>query len=305
MIKNSRYNVAMLAVVLTAIFWGAGFVMNDKLLQAGVCTSLINTFRFLGAAIIIGLVFCRQININKNLLLFGALCGAILFVAFEMQITALKYTTAGQNAFFSAGTIVFVPFLAWIVNKKMPKLSTWIGVVVAVIGFVIIYSLNEPNGDSIVDKQNELGNFITVLAAILFSMQIVVNEWVLAKYKLHALSLAFVQIAVAGVLFLLYFLIFHLSTANLQAVDWSLAIFPLFFIVVLGTAFAYPSQIKAQQILPASTVSLVLSQEAVVGLIISVIVGSDVLTWQLVLGGVLITVAVFIVELIPQINTRK
>lgn len=303
MIKtNKQHTWAMITISLTTVFWGVGFVMSDIMLANGMPSALINMIRFVAAAIIIGIVFHKKFHIDKQTLLIGAICGLLLFFAFELQLSALNYTTAAQNGFFTASYVVFVPLMVWVARKKAPTALTWVGIVIAVAGFIILNLASDAPSDNLLvvkDKQ-WLGNLMTIGCAIIFALQISISDWALHERHVDSISFTFVQLACAAVFFVLYFVIFHLESTVWTAINWDSTILPIMFTALLCTAFAYPAQINAQKALPAATVSLIMALEAVIGALASVLAGYDNLSWNLIVGGILVTLAIIVVEYLPD-----
>ncbi len=298
--KNKAHTGAMIAISLTTIFWGVGFVMSDIMLANGMPSSLINMIRFCIAAILLAIIFHKQIKLDKPTLIIGAVCGLLLFMAFELQLSALQHTTAAQNGFFTASYVVFVPFMVWIARKKRPLPIVWVGIAVALIGFVILNFAGDHSQDILVAKENHwLGNMMTIACAVIFALQITISDWALHEKHLQPMSFTFVQIAVAAILFVLYFLIFAMPSVQWTAISWNNTWYAILFAALLCTTFAYPAQINAQKALPAATVSLIMALEAVIGALASVLVGFDALSWNLIVGGILVTLAIIIVEYLP------
>jgi drug/metabolite transporter (DMT)-like permease len=87
-------------------------------------------------------------------------------------------------------------------------------------------------------------------------------------------------------------------------IDWSGAILPLLWLALLGTGFAYAAQTNAQLIVPPAEISMILSLEALLGTVFSIIVGYDKFSWHIAVGGTLVTVALLLVEVIPEMVAR-
>ena len=70
---KKQHFLALVMLSMTAIFWGAGFVLNDNLLKAAFndTPNLINTIRFGVATIVLGIVFARKLKFNRKTLLYA------------------------------------------------------------------------------------------------------------------------------------------------------------------------------------------------------------------------------------------
>ena len=140
---------------------------------------------------------------------------------------------------------------------------------------------------------------LTIGCAIFFAVQIVVTDFALKRNDIDTTSLTFWQIAFAAVLFTIYTLIFEVGATNFAAIDWKHALIAVAFLAVLGTGFAYPSQIFAQKHLHPASCSLIMAMEGVIGAVLSVIAKIDVFHWNLLWGGLLVTISVVMVEVLP------
>lgn len=306
MTYKHKKTASKISLILTVIVWGMGFVMSRMMMDAGLNVGFINSVRFITATVLIGTIFCKKIKIDKTIAIFGSICGAMLFFAFGLQIIALKYTTPAFGGFFTASYILFVPIIMLIFRKRRPTKFVLIGIFVAIVGFSILNFGGGANAD--INESNTnimLGNLITIISAIFFSVQIVLCDFVLHEKETEPISFVFFQSAVTAVLFVIYFFIFEFKTTDFTAVSWGDAIFPLLFTAILGTAFAYTSQTFAQLFIKPSETSLYMSFEAVVGTIFSIIFKFDVFAWYILVGGILVTVALILVEVIPDYIEAK
>ncbi|TQX72510.1 EamA family transporter, partial [Clostridioides difficile] len=97
-----------IGLIFIAIIWGSGFVATQFALDGGLTPLQIITLRFFLAAIIMNLLFFKQIraNMGKKLLKAGGILGIFLFLAFTVQTIGLMYTTPSKNAFITAANVV-------------------------------------------------------------------------------------------------------------------------------------------------------------------------------------------------------
>ena len=298
--KQHIFGILMLSA--TALFWGAGFVLNSELRSSSFVNTpaLLNAFRFGAAAIILLAVFNRRIRFNKHVLLYGAVGGALLFVGFLLQTEALSYTTPAHNGFFTASYVIFVPFTVWIVYKKRPSIAMFVGAAVAIGGLAVLNLTNET-----LPPDAWKGDLMTLGCALCFALQIVWTDVLLAKNKTDSVQLTFWQLAWAAVFFVAYTLIFeHKYVFTLQfnfAYDlWRLAI-----VTVGGTAFAYFAQTYAQKYVSPTETSIIMACESPLGATLSLIVGLDTFSWTIPVGGGLVIAAVVLVEIVPDLINKK
>ena len=78
---------------------------------------------------------------KKPVLLGAILAGGALFAGASLQQAGLVYTTAGKAGFITGLYVVIVPLLGlfW---RQRPRIATWLGAILAVIGLYFL-SINE------------------------------------------------------------------------------------------------------------------------------------------------------------------
>ena len=304
MVNNSKqHSIGLILLSMTAIFWGAGFVINNQLLDATFFNtpSLLNAMRFVIASLCLLAVFNRKIRFSKQILFYGGLGGAMLFAGFLSQTIGQKYTTPSHSGFFTAAYVMFVPFIGWIAYKKRPRWISFVGVAVAIVGLLV---LNFSSNDVGTEKM-WLGDILTILCAVMFALQIFWTDYTLKKNKVDFVQLTFWQVAVAAVLFVLYSAIFESKHYSSMSFDMSYCWWRLLIVIFGGTAFAYYAQTFAQNHLAPTETSLIMACESPIGAFLSMILIIEPFSWQTVVGGVLVIAAVILVEVVPTITCRK
>ncbi|MBR2985586.1 MAG: DMT family transporter, partial [Clostridia bacterium] len=297
--KNKRIlSLVMLGAV--ALIWGLGFVLADELLADGFAPvpGLQNAIRFGVGTLLLVIVLWKHIKLTKQTVLYGAIGGALLFGGFLLQLAGQKYITPAHCGFFTALYFVMTPFFAWIVYKKAPHYTVFVAVALAVVGLVVLNIGKMPTAEE------TLGSMLTIAGATMFAIQIVFSDYLLKNDKIECNNLVVLQLIVASVLFIIYTLIFESSkyptlTIQLDKVWWKLAI-----VALLGTGFAYYAQTYAQKHVSPTQTSLILACETPIGAIFSIMVGIDAFSWNIVVGGVLVVGAVFLVEFAPALTEK-
>lgn len=277
-------------------------MLNAQLRAASFAETpaMLNAVRFVGSALVLLVIFAKKLKFNKKTLLFGSLGGVMLFAGFQLQLVGLGYTTPAHCGFFTAAYIVFVPFMSWIAYKKRPEWVVFVGVVLAIVGLIIL-NLNggEQKGSNV-----WLGDLLTLGGALMFALQIVWGDYALKKDVDYA-NLTFWQVTFAGILFVLYSLIFESKSYDIADFDVSYCWWRLLIVVLGGTAFAYFSQTYAQRHLSPTETSLLLACESPIGMVISIIIGMDSVTWTIFVGGALVIAAVILVEVVPLLIAKR
>lgn len=277
--KDLLYRGCLLAA---ALIWGIAFVVMKTTLDH-VPVAYLLMIRFLGGALVLSLVFFKKLKkTNKKYILGGLVSGTLLFLAYYIQTVGLHHTTPGKNAFLTASYCVIVPFLGWIVFHRKPDRSNIAAAVLCVVGVGLV-SLTS-------DLTMGLGDLLTFISAIFFAAHMLALEHF--TKKLDPVLLTIIQFAFTGI----YSLLVGLCTETFPASFSTDAIISLAYLCVLSTAVALLLQTLGQKGTPASSACLIMSLEAVFGVLTSVIFYHEEVSGRMWLGFVLIFAAIIISE---------
>lgn len=299
---KQRHIVGLVMLSMTAIFWGAGFVLIDQLLSSSFYSTpaLVNAIRFGVASICLLALFNKKIHLNKQILFYGGIGGILLFVGFLLQIIGQKYTTPSHSGFFTTTYFAYVPFITWIFYKKRPSWLTFGAVALAIVGLVVLnFSGNESS-----DK-TWLGDIFTCIGAFMFAVQIFWADFCLKKDKMDYVQLTFWQVAIAALLFCLYTLAFESGKYSTMQIDVKYCWWRLLIVTFGGTAFAYYAQTYAQKHVAPSTTSLILACESPIGAFLSMTLMIEEFSWATVIGGLMVFVAVILSEVVSSLHSKK
>ncbi|MFQ8987123.1 MAG: DMT family transporter [Intestinibacter sp.] len=190
-----------LGLGLTAFIWGSGFIGVSISLSGGLTPLQILTIRFFIGAILLGVIFFKEIknNITKESVIAGSMIGVFLFIAFVFQTIGISYTTASKNAFLTAINVVIVPFIGFILYKRPLDKYGIISSIIAILGIGIL-SLD-------VDFTINFGDFLTIICAFGFAFHIFFTGEFVKKH--NPIVLTVVQFSVATVLSLIVQILFN------------------------------------------------------------------------------------------------
>ena len=276
-----------LSLLLVAVIWGTGFIASQMALDANLSSAFIMFVRFAIAALIVGLVFHKDLKqqLKKEHWKGGFLIGTFLFFAFYVQTVALQYTTPSNNAFITAANVVMVPFLWWAVSKKKPGSKYILSSFLCLIGIGIL-SVNLSSGISF-----QIGDLLTLGCALLFACQIVTTG--ILAVRMEAKVIVFLQFVVAAAWgFLMFLLTDRDFSAFLNADGMSAVV----YLGVFSTCLCYFLQTTAQKHVNSTKAAIILSTESLFGSIFSVLLGYDPLSAQMVVGGVIILASIILPE---------
>jgi drug/metabolite transporter (DMT)-like permease len=218
--------------------------------------------------------------INKQTLFRGSVLGVMLGLAYITQTIGLDLTTAAITGFLTGLYVVFTPLLFWFVFKKKVDKKVIVGTTLALTALLFISF----NGISI-----DPGQIWLITCALLFAGHIIgLSFWSNAK---DIYPLTVIQLAAGSVVCWLGALPDGYQPPPNTFV-WGTVVFT----AVFATAMAFLIQTWAQSIMDPSRVAIILTGEIVFAAVIAVAVGQEVLAARTIIGGVLIVVAMLIVE---------
>ncbi len=270
---------------LTALIWGSGFIGVSISLSGGLTPLQIMTIRFFIGAVLLGIIFFKEIknNITKEAVKAGSMIGVFLFIAFAFQTIGMSYTTASKNAFLTALNVVMVPFIAFIICKKKIGVKGIIGAVMAVVG-VGILSLEK-------NLTLGLGDALTLICAVGFAFQIFFTSIYVKKYRATVLN--FIQMLTAFVLSVISMFCFGETQFAVTTKGW----ISVLYLGVVSTTLCYLLQTACQKHVDETKAAIILSMESVFGTLFSIIILHEQITLRMVIGCVIILAAVIISNL--------
>ncbi len=280
-IKLKQIQSALL-LFLASIVWGAAFVVQS------VAGESLGTFTFNGIRFIIGglcilpIVYKERtyafkdtisdelgiiqkfhsttLNIPRNKMLGGFICGMALFLASTFQQAGIVAgAQAGEAGFLTAFYIILVPILGIFIGKKCPG-QIWIAVVIALTG--LYFLCFTPGNFSLFNLS--LPNFLLLSCALLYAVQILTVD----HYApiMSPVGLSCVQFFVCGFASLICGIIFEFIPDPVSTIHALLSLRSWILILYMGifsSAIGYTLQAVGQRNLNPTIASLIMSMESV------------------------------------------
>jgi drug/metabolite transporter (DMT)-like permease len=240
--------------------------------------------RYILAALILGVFFVNKFkNFNIKMLLPGILVGAALGLGCILQAVGLLYTTPSKSGFITGLNVVLVPVFMALIYKKMPDFKTYLGVVLSVLGLAL---MSVSGGDMGTNK----GDFLTLLSAVAFAVQIILVD----KYSKNS------DIAILTCLeFLTVGLLSAVPAAFVEGFKMNLNLFSIgaiLFTALFCTIFAYGLQNVAQVYTTPTHAAIIFLAEPVFSALFSVFIG-DKLSGRTFWGCILILIGMIVINL--------
>jgi drug/metabolite transporter (DMT)-like permease len=277
---------------LATLVWGTSFIVLKETISQ-VPSFYVIGIRFVIAGGILSLIFIKKLkNGSRKTFIKGVILGLLLFSAYLTQTLGLENTTAGRNAFITGSYCVVCPFLVWLFYKKPPKIVNIISAIACIIGLALVsLSGDDGKGENLL-----LGDGLTLVGAVFFALQIIgIDKF--QKDGEDTVSLLCYELLTVGVLFALLTLIFDLPTKGVSAYELSVdQMVRIGYLCLVCTLFAQFAQMFGQKYTTPNQTSIILTLEAVFGVVLAMILGDEKLTTTLVAGFVIIFISVLISE---------
>lgn len=291
MLLSSKKRLAKLALFATALIWGSSFFVVKNTVDT-FPPALLLAIRFSIGCVLLSIVFCKRFRaINRSYLACGALLGVAMFASYYVQTLGLTDTSPGKNAFLTAIYCVLVPFLYWLIGRQRPDRYNFMAafLCIAGIGFV---SLTD-------DFSIGLGDSLTLASGVLFGVHIVLLS--LFTKERDPVLLTIIQFGVAALLGW----IVSLATETFPQACSTDSLLGIAFLGVFATTLAILLQSFGQKFGDPSSSAIIMSLEAVFGVIFSMLFYGEQLTIRLVVGFALIFLSVLISETKLSFLTRR
>lgn len=296
-IQKSR--LADISLILVALLWGGGFIAVSNALDA-VTPMYLMTMRMTIAGLTFLLLFPKLRGMTKTDLKYGFYAAVTMFLGFGFQTVGLQYTEVSKQGFLTATYVVFVPFLYWMIYRRMPQKKVFLASFIVLIGIALVGLTSE--------LTIGIGDTLTLCCAFFFALQIIVTA--VGVEKVSPFKLAFLQFAFAAVMFAVAAVsteafpahLFDFSggaalqTAIASGFDVGRTWFAILYMSILATFVCFLVQTIAQKHTTPARASIFLSLESVFAAILGVMMLGEELTFRKLIGFTLIFASVLLIE---------
>lgn len=280
-------------LLLTAAIWGFAFVAQR------VGMNFVGPFTFTGVRFALGslallpLLLAQQRRSTESLpwrvlLPGGLLAGVALFAGASCQQIGMVTTTAGKAGFITGLYVVLVPILG-LLRRQRTGAGAWIGAGLAVVG---LYLLTMPaNLAALRLAEITPGDLWVLASAFFWAIHVHILAWL--TQRVAALPIAVLQFAVTALLSgIVAALIETPSLPGLRGAVWA-----ILYGGLLSVGIAYTLQVVAQRDAHPTHAAIILSLEAVFAVIGGVLLLSETLTFQGLIGCALMLAGMLVSQL--------
>ena len=277
------------ALLLMTAAWGSTFFMiKDVVTRIPVTDLLAVRFGIAGVALI--LVAGRQLTMSRRTVVHGVALGLLYGIAQILQTFGLAHTSASVSGFITGLYVVATPVLGALILRSRITPTIWVATGLATVGLGVL-SLN---GFAL-----GYGETLTFCSALIYAGHII------AMGRLSepgtAMSLSVVQLVViSAVCSVAALWPTPGSSFGIQLPasgrDW---LFVLYLAVIAG-ALTMVLQTWAQARIEPARAAVIMAMEPVWAAGFAVALGGERVTVRMVIGGVAILSAMYLVELAPR-----
>jgi drug/metabolite transporter (DMT)-like permease len=284
-LSERRTSLLATAVLLgIAACWGSTFILiHDLLDRVPVLDFLVVRFSIAGVVLVLlaprAILRLSPVARRRSMLL-GGLWG----LAQILQTAGLAHTPASVSGFVTGMYVVATPLFAAVLLKHRITWVTWLAALLAAagVGLLTLDGLSLGYGEA-----------LTLVASMLYALHIVgLGAWSNAQ---EALGMSILQMLMVAVVCLLATSPDGIVLPDSER-DWSSVV----YMAVFPAALAMLGQTWAQAHLSASRTAITMSTEPVFAALFAVVLGGESLTARIIIGGMVMLVAMLVVELGPR-----
>ncbi len=273
--------VATALLVLVTAVWGSTFFLIRDLLVTLPPTDFLAT-RFTIAAVLMLVIFWGPVRrLGRREWVVGLGLGGVYAAAQLLQTVGLASTDASVSGFITGTYVVLTPVLSAVLLREPLGRVTWYAVGLAALGLAVL---------SLRGLSIGAGEALTLACAVVYALHIMG----LGRYSTpaHATGMAAVQMLAIAVVTLVV-----AAPGGVQLPSGGGQWAAVLYMATAAGVLAMWGQTWAQARMTATRAAIVMTLEPVFAAFFAVAFGQEGLTWRMLVGGVLVLAAMYVVEL--------
>ena len=244
----------------------------------------VMALRFTLATLILVLLYWRRILGMRRLWLWDGLrTGFFLTAGYLTQVIGLQTTLSARSAFITSTALVFVPFVAYAIQRTRTGLGDSVGVGIAFIGLLVFYA--EANFSL------RPGDLWMLACAIFFAIQIVTTT--IASRRSDAIVVTVIQLTFAAVVGWILVAARGGMAAPVAAVPWN----NILYLGAIATALILPLQTWALGRTRPVRAGVIYTTEPIFAAVFAAAFFAEGISAREIVGGAIILAAVLVSDL--------
>jgi drug/metabolite transporter (DMT)-like permease len=291
-------NLARIILISAGMIWGFSFIVNKYILDSGWNDSQLLFVRFFTATIAIFLIYYKRIfKTNKDTIKAGLFLGIFLYLGFFFQTWGLVHTTASNNALITAGYIVMMPVIIYVMERRHIPYKTWIA------GFITLVGISLITVD-FAELTISYGDTLTFIGAFFYAIHI----YFLGK-KAKQVDL-FVLMAFQLLIFSVFAFIMMMFKGGFPTVDFSNSSSVELLVIaavtgLFGSLIAFIFQSIGQKNTNEAEAAILISTESVFGPIFAILFYNDPFNLLILFGIIFVFMGIVLSEIDIGILKKK
>jgi drug/metabolite transporter (DMT)-like permease len=295
--RMNRTSLAYLAIIIVTVLWASSLIF------AKIVFSEVGPIVFVGLRYTIACPFLlvmtlqyrkrqtvNDVKHNWKILLVTGLSGP--FISQTLQYIGLEITTASDALLLLNLTPIFAVLLASPVLNERITVEKVVGVILATIGAMLIVMNNSPE-PATVDFWRVLGDLLVIVSTFFFAVNGIAG-------KISIKSIDAVSTSFYSMLFAIPFIWISATLLDDIAVLLTMSLetwLIVLWVAIMNTVIAFVLYYESMKEIEASLVQIMLNLIAVWGVLMSILVLSETVTYLQILGGAITVIGVVIAQM--------
>lgn len=287
---NKNKLISLIGLIVVVFLWGIAPVFSKFLFDNNYYSpALLVTLRGALSIVVMGLfiLFTKGFKEVNKAYLICIPAGIILGLAYLFQFIGLETTTPAKNTFLESLSCIAVPVCMFLLIREKPTVASICAAIICLVGSFILCG----NGFDFTAMFTSptIGDILSAIAGILFGIDIAFTK-VFAKGK-NPYVYVFFQLVILTVMALIYSLSFERPLYFSYTYP---AILILLFLGIVCTALCWVLRTISIRNVSAVTCAVLMPMSAVICTFTSIIFKLEEFSWNVVAGGIIITLAIVI-----------
>ena len=293
--------LSLIGLIIVVILWGIAPVVSKYLFDRNYYSpALLVAVRGLLSciAMLVFILITKGFkDVNKSYLICIP-AGLFLGAAYLFQFIGLDSTTPAKNTFLESISCIAVPICLFILVREKPTIPAICAAVACLIGSFVLCGKGWNFSEMFTSPT--VGDILSAIGGIFFGIDIAFTK-VFAKNK-NPFVYVFFQLIILTIMSFAYALPFEKGLAF----SW---LFPnlmiLVFLGVICTAVCWVLRTISIKNVSAVTCAVLMPMAAVIATITSIICKTEQFSWNVVVGGLIITLAIVISGVFDALADKK
>ncbi|QUY50031.1 DMT family transporter [Serratia plymuthica] len=186
----SKIKLQEAVLIFITMIWGGTFLAVHHAMQVSGPFFFVG-LRFAAATLVLTLFSLRTLRgLTWYELKAGVFIGIAIMFGYGLQTVGLQTISSSQSAFITAMYVPMVPLLQWLVLGRFPSLMSWVGVLLAFTGLMLLAA------PSSADMTLSTGEILTLIGTLGMAAEIILIGAYAGKVNIRRVTV--VQLATAS-----------------------------------------------------------------------------------------------------------